>query len=142
MKPIQSICLLAIALSVWPGAFRVVAQENPPAEAPSAEMAAPAKQPGLEESDEPERPQGIRREAIIKVGKDAELKAGDTAEAVVVIGGSAEVHGRAREGVVVIGGNAVLDGLTRNVVTIGGDSNIRGKVRDSVVSILGNVNLE
>ncbi len=42
---------------------------------------------------------------IVLFGQNAELKAGDTAETVVVIGGSAAIHGQVHEAVVVIGGD-------------------------------------
>ena len=61
--------------------------------------------------------------AIVLMGRDAELKAGETAEAIVVIGGSAKVHGKVNDAVVVIGG----------------DAEVYGEVGDAVVAILGNV---
>ncbi len=63
---------------------------------------------------------GVRHEAMVIFGKDAELKAGDFAEAVVVIGGSAKIRGRCN-----------------NCVVIGGDLEIEGEVRESAVAILG-----
>ena len=60
---------------------------------------------------------------IVVIGRDAELKAGDTAEAVVVIGGSAKIHGKVREA----------------VVAIGGDIDVDGEVGDAVVAVLGNI---
>ena len=62
---------------------------------------------------------------IVLFGQNAELKAGDSAEAVVVIGGSAKIHGHVREAVVVIGGSLEVD----------------GEVGESVVAIFGNVRL-
>jgi uncharacterized RDD family membrane protein YckC len=61
---------------------------------------------------------------IVVIGKDAELKEGESAEAVVVIGGSAKIHGKVREAAVVIGGDLDID----------------GEVGDAAVAILGNVN--
>src|SRR5207253_8297535 len=49
--------------------------------------------------------------------------AGDSADAVVVIGGSAKIRGNVRDAVVVIGG----------------DADVQGEVRDAVVAVLGNV---
>jgi len=63
---------------------------------------------------------------IVLFGQNAELKTNDTAEAVVVIGGSAVVHGRVHDAVVVIGGNLEVD----------------GDVGDAVVAILGNVHIK
>ena len=67
----------------------------------------------------------INREALVVFGKDAELKTNESAEAVVVIGGSAKVSGKVREAVVVIGGDAEID----------------GEVGDAVVAILGSVKI-
>src|SRR5439155_7546010 len=48
---------------------------------------------------------GVERDAIVVIGRDLELKKGDSAEAVVVIGGSIKIHGNVREAVVAIGGD-------------------------------------
>lgn len=64
-----------------------------------------------------------QREAIVAYGRHVEVKEGESAEAVVVIGGSATVRGKVREGVVAIGGN--LD--------------IEGEVGDAAVTVMGNV---
>lgn len=65
-------------------------------------------------------------EALVVFGKDVELKSNETAEAVVVIGGSAKVRGQVRDAVVVIGGDAKLEGA---------------EVGDAVVAVLGGVNI-
>jgi uncharacterized RDD family membrane protein YckC len=59
-------------------------------------------------------------------GQNAELKTNDTAEAVVVIGGSARIHGHVHEAVVVIGG----------------DLEVNGEVGDAVVAIFGNIHVK
>lgn len=83
-----------------------------------------------------------RRGPIVSVGHDVELKAGEEADSVVVIGGSAKIHGNVQHAVVVIGGDAEVDSHVREaVVTIGGDSTIAGKVGQAVVAVLGSVNL-
>ena len=66
---------------------------------------------------------GSERNAVVVFGRDAELKAGETADAVVVIGGSAKVHGHVRDA----------------VVAIGGDVDVDGEVGDAVVAVLGSV---
>jgi len=68
---------------------------------------------------------GARPQPIVMFGQDVELKAGDSAEAVVVIGGSAKIHGKVREA----------------VVTIGGSSEVDGEVGEAVVAVIGNVHL-
>ena len=64
--------------------------------------------------------------SVVLFGQNAELKAGETAEAVVVFGGSAKIHGKVRDAVVVIGGSAEVD----------------GEVNDAVVAIFGNIHLK
>jgi hypothetical protein len=60
---------------------------------------------------------------IVLFGQNAELKAGETADSVVVIGGSAIIHGKVRHEVVVIDGDLEVD----------------GEVGDAAVAIFGNV---
>src|ERR1043166_5620956 len=64
------------------------------------------------------------RAPMIVIGRDAELKAGESVETVVVIGGSARIHGKVREAAVVIGGDLDVD----------------GEVGEAAVAVLGNVN--
>ena len=71
------------------------------------------------------RRHGFEREAIVMFGRDAELKEGDSAEAVVAIGGSAIARGHVRDAVVAIFGNVTVD----------------GEVHDAAVAVLGNVKL-
>ena len=63
---------------------------------------------------------------IVMFGQNVELKAGDSADVIVVIGGSAKVHGKVRQA----------------VVTIGGSSEVDGEVGDAVVAVMGNVHLK
>jgi uncharacterized RDD family membrane protein YckC len=65
----------------------------------------------------------VRHEAIFRMGSDAVLKAGHSADAVVVINGTAKIHGKVHEA----------------VVAVGGDIEIDGDVRNSVVAVLGSV---
>jgi len=64
-------------------------------------------------------------DAVVTVGSDANLKAGETADAVVAVGGSAVAKGNVREAVVAVGGDVEVD----------------GEVGDAVVAVLGNVKL-
>jgi uncharacterized RDD family membrane protein YckC len=80
-----------------------------------------------------------RRGPIISIGGRAELAAGDSAEVVVAIGGSAKAGGKVREAVVAVGGDAEADDEVGGaVVAIGGDATARGNVREAVVAIAGN----
>ena len=92
------------------------------AEAPETNSSAAAGGAAGQPPQAEQRP-GLDREAVVVIGRDAELKAGETADVVVVIGGSAKVHGKVREGVVVIGGDVEVD----------------GDVGDAVVAVLGSV---
>ncbi len=68
---------------------------------------------------------GRKMGAVVAFGKTAELKAGDSAEAVVAIFGSTHVQGRVSDSVVAVFGNA----------------EVNGQVNDTVVAVLGNVRL-
>jgi uncharacterized RDD family membrane protein YckC len=80
---------------------------------------------------------GVRREAVVSVGQNAELKEGDSAEQVVVIGGSAKIAGNVDQDVVVIGGDAEIDGdVTNDVVVVMGTAHLGPKAvlhRDLIV---------
>jgi uncharacterized RDD family membrane protein YckC len=79
-----------------------------------------------------------RRGPIVSLGGRAELAAGDSAEVIVAIGGSAKAGGKVREAVVAIGGDAEADDEVGGaVVAIGGDATAHGNVREAVVAIAG-----
>ncbi|MGA2863154.1 MAG: RDD family protein [Verrucomicrobiota bacterium] len=92
-----------------------------------------------------EKRPGLDREAVVVIGRDAELKAGETADVVVVIGGSAKVHGKVREGVVVIGGDVEVDGDVGDVVVavLGSVRVGRGaELHQDVVAVMGAIKVE
>lgn len=62
---------------------------------------------------------------MVVFGHNVELKRGETAEVVVVIGGSAKIYGKVRE----------------SVVVIGGDADILGDVGQQVVAVMGSIHL-
>ena len=107
--------LLVVSTLVWAGAAS--AQQSEAEETNSASTNA-------EETIQQENSAGINHSPIVVIGKDAELKAGESAEAVVVIGGNAKIHGHVQDAVVVIGGDLDID----------------GEVDDAAVAILGNIN--
>ncbi len=72
----------------------------------------------------PNKESVFRRDAIVAVGHDVVLKAGDTAEDVVAISGSAKVDGHVRENVVVVGGDAEINDVVDGNVVV-----VMGKVR-------------
>jgi uncharacterized RDD family membrane protein YckC len=70
--------------------------------------------------------QGLRRDALVVIGKSVELAAEDTADAVVAIGGSVTIHGK----------------VTGAAVAIAGNVTVHGEVKDAAVAVLGDVNVE
>jgi uncharacterized RDD family membrane protein YckC len=79
---------------------------------------------------------------IVQIGQDVVLKADEEAEAVVVVGGSAAIHGHVRQSVVVIGGNLDLDGTVNDAaVAVLGSINLGpgSSVRNDAVAVLGNL---
>src|SRR5262249_54907766 len=63
---------------------------------------------------------GIHHDAIVMMGKNVVLKSNETADAVVVIGGSAKILGKAHDA----------------VVAICGDLDVQGEVGDAAVAVL------
>ena len=87
---------------------------------------------------------GREREVRVVVGKDVELKAGESAEAVVVIGGSAKVNGKVRDAVVAIMGNVEVGGEVGDaVVAVMGNVKVRpeAKIHGDVVSVGGRTDI-
>jgi len=87
---------------------------------------------------------GRNREALVVFGRDVVLERGETAEAVVVFGGSAKVHGKVRQAVVAIGGNALVYGeVGEAAVAILGNVELgtNARVGDAVVALMGNVKI-
>jgi uncharacterized RDD family membrane protein YckC len=99
---------------------------NHPDETAEAVSNAPTAVGTNEAPTDQENEHGGSPQPIVMFGQNVELKAGDSAEVVVVIGGSAKIHGKVREA----------------VVTIGGSSEVDGEVGEAVVAIMGNVHLK
>jgi uncharacterized RDD family membrane protein YckC len=84
------------------------------------------------------------RPPMVVIGRDAEVPAGDSVEALVVIGGSGKVHGRVREAAVVIGGDLDIDGQVGKeaVAILGNISAHKGaRVRGDAVAVGGRVSV-
>jgi uncharacterized RDD family membrane protein YckC len=133
---------LAILLSTTPFLW---AQEAPPApptqpaeEEPATKPLSPEAQQALiddtnktataaadtnENEDRGWRNENGWRQPMVVIGRNAEVKSGDSVEALVVVGGSAKVYGRVRGAAVVVGG----------------DLDISGQVGEEAVAILGNI---
>ncbi|HEV7926460.1 MAG TPA: RDD family protein [Verrucomicrobiae bacterium] len=83
---------------------------------------------------------GIRHEQLVTIGKDLELSAEDTAGEVVVIGGTAKIHGKVAVDVVVVGGDVVIDNeVGGDVVAVLGDVHIgpKARIRGQLIAIGG-----
>jgi uncharacterized RDD family membrane protein YckC len=85
---------------------------------------------------------GGEPQPIVMFGQNVELKAGDTADVIVVLGGSAKVHGKVRQDVVTIGGSSEVDGeVGQNVVAIAGSVYLKpgAKIGQDTVAVMGAV---
>jgi uncharacterized RDD family membrane protein YckC len=123
--------LLTVATGLWLAPLTTAQETNAAADAemsaPTNNLAgAPAAAATNEAAANQEEDGGGQPQPIVMFGQNVELKAGDSAEVVVVIGGSAKIHGKVREA----------------VVTIGGSSEVDGEVGEAVVAIMGNVHLK
>jgi len=87
---------------------------------------------------------GVRREAVVSIRNNAELKADDWADTVVAIGGSATALGKVREAVVAIAGDVKVDNQADETVAILGDVTVgpEGRIRGEIVAVGGNVTIK
>jgi uncharacterized RDD family membrane protein YckC len=80
------------------------------------------------------------RDQVVQIGQDVVLGTNESARVVVVIGGSATIHGVVDEEVVVIGGDVEVDGnVDRDVVVVMGNARVgpKAKIGGQLVSIGG-----
>jgi uncharacterized RDD family membrane protein YckC len=143
---------LGLSLSVAPLAHSQATpaeeQESSPAGNPS-ETRNQAERPEAEENAQApgtgKASAELKRDAVVVFGENVEVKAGETAEVVVVIGGSAKIHGKVRDSVVVVGGNVEVDGEVRSeVVAVMGGILVRppGVIGGDVVSVGGKLDVQ
>lgn len=81
---------------------------------------------------------------VVAVGSDVELKAGDSAESVVAVFGSAKVHGKVRQAAVAIWGDLDVDGeVNDGAVAVMGNLHVKdgAKINGPVVAVGGKVDL-
>jgi uncharacterized RDD family membrane protein YckC len=77
-------------------------------------------------------------EPTVVIGSSYVLKAGETAQEVVVIGGSATIHGKVTGDVVVVGGSIAMDGeIAGDAVAVGGSITTSGEIGGDAVVVLG-----
>jgi uncharacterized RDD family membrane protein YckC len=86
---------------------------------------------------------GVRREAVVAIWKNAELKAEDRSEAVVAIGGSATAFGPVREAVVAIAGDVQVENRADAAIAVFGQVVVgpNARVRDPVVAVGGDITI-
>ena len=95
-----------------------------------------------EQPAEHRRSRSLERGPLVSIGHDVELKAGESAECVVVIGGSAKVHGHVRDAAVAVFGDLDIDGEVGDAaVVVLGDLRVQpsAKIRGDVVTVGGKV---
>src|SRR5436190_9436859 len=86
---------------------------------------------------------GVRREAVVAIWQNAELKAEDRSEAVVAIGGSATALGPVREAVVAIAGDVQVESRADAAIAVFGGVIVgpNARVRDPVVAVGGDITI-
>ena len=125
--------------SLWLAPLAMAQQTNAAAD---AQVSAPAASATNEAMANHENESGGQPQPIIMFGQNVELKAGDEADVIVVIGGSAKVHGKVRQDVVTIGGGSEVDGeVGQNVVAIAGSIHLKpgAKIGQDTVAVMGAV---
>jgi uncharacterized RDD family membrane protein YckC len=114
--------------------------------APTNSLAStPAASATNEATTAQERESEGQPQPMVMFGQNVELKAGDTAETVVVIGGSAKIHGKVWQDVVTIGGSSEVDGeVGQNVVAIAGNIHLKpgAKIGQDTVAVMGAVTVD
>jgi uncharacterized RDD family membrane protein YckC len=79
---------------------------------------------------------------IVQVGHDAHLRAGESADAVISIFGSATSEGDVRDAVISIFGDTRVTGpLTGAAIAIFGDTYVNSRVGDTAIALFGNLTL-
>ncbi|HLH53330.1 MAG TPA: RDD family protein [Verrucomicrobiae bacterium] len=157
--PLRTSAILGLCVVMAAGLVsRLSAQDTPAPEAPAAPEQ-PAKPLSAEEQKaliedtnkaavvvNPNEDERGGRETWgpprVVFGHNAEVKAGEAVEALVVIGGSAQVHGRVREAAVIIGGDLEVWGTIgqESVAVLGNISAHHGAVmRGDTVAVGGRV---
>jgi len=145
------ICTLVAGVFAFTKAT-VVAQEEVPAPALQLEQSSPAtpSQPAVVaqlsddedvEADTSNRTHAHRHDKVIlHFGKDATLPAGEAANAVIAIGGSATSEGEVAEAVVSVFGNTHVTGPTGdNAVAVFGNTYVDSAVGGQAIAIFGDV---
>jgi uncharacterized RDD family membrane protein YckC len=154
---------LALAFTLLPATFPLLAQTPPPAneqnsteiaatntatlEEPEAgntnPMARPPRAPGAPSARHAPAPH--RTGEVVMFGRSVEVKKGETVQSVVVFGGSVTVHGKVRQDVVVFGGGVDVDGeIGGDLVIFGSGANVQSNstVKGDAVAFGGGITVE
>jgi uncharacterized RDD family membrane protein YckC len=126
----NGLIVLAALWGLWSpvAELNALARQNPGENSQGARVQAEATESSTNNPDAAQNMPsggGSSREPLVSVGHDVVLKAGDSAETVVVIFGSAKVDGKVSDA----------------AVAIFGDLEVDGEVRDAAVAIMGNLKL-
>lgn len=134
---------LAALASVLSFALHAAAPESPESLV-GQEVEAPVEAAAAALEDQPlelETPRGSSDDVIVHFGKDSHLSAGQRAEAVIAIVGSASSDGEVDEALVSIFGNTRVGGPTNGAVAVFGDTYVNSRVREDAVAVFGNLEL-
>ncbi|MGA2777696.1 MAG: RDD family protein [Steroidobacteraceae bacterium] len=121
-------------------------------DASTAASAAPAETPDIDEPEQTDRHRGHdwrerlkrrhgRDNALVAVGHDVNLPAGETADSVVAVLGSASSAGEAGDVVSVFGDTRVTGPISGDAVAVLGNTYIDNRVDGEAVAVLGNMEL-
>lgn len=134
-------------LAVWLAAFTGLAADEPvtPEQEPkinegaSVTSAVPVLAEDAPQKDDEPRPEMA---PVVKIGQDFTLKAGESAEIVVIVGGTARIQGKVTDKVVVVAGSAEISGEVENevIVVLGSVTAADGaRIGGDVVSVGGKI---
>jgi uncharacterized RDD family membrane protein YckC len=79
--------------------------------------------------------------SVVNIGRNSDLPAGESADAVVAIFGSSSSEGQARDVVSIAGSTRVTGPVGDSAVAVLGDTYVDSRVSGDVVAVLGNVEL-
>jgi uncharacterized RDD family membrane protein YckC len=145
------LALLALAGGIWFHCALLAQEPAPAAGTDSRGVMAEAAEQGTngasaavtDDGPAQDRPsRGLNRGPLVSIGHDVELKAGESAECVVAIFGSAKVHGKVRDAAVAILGDLEIDGEVGDAaVVVLGDLRVLpgAKIRGEAVAVGGKV---
>ena len=156
MKNLPFLRLGSLILALFLGSFGLSAQDVNTNQAPvNAQVSTnESSYTGVIQATEGERPEPDakttskgkhQRDALVVIGQGAELKAGEVAAAMVVIGGDGIVRGEVQDAAVVVGGDLEVEGIVDDAaVAVMGSIKVKSgaHIRGDVVAVGGKVEIE